>query len=70
MRRDRLQIRVPRLPPSRIVPTDLVSRGSDDDQRLVEGHEGLAQPGGVVAQERVDTPHPWIIDIGLEELPP
>ena len=70
MRRDGLQIRVPGLPPSRIVPTDLIPRRSDDDQRLVERHEGLAQPGGVVAQERVDASHPRIINISFEELPP
>ena len=48
VRRDRPEVRVPGLPASRVVAPDLIPRRSDDDQRLVEGHEGLAQPRGVV----------------------
>ena len=70
MRRGGLQIRVPGLPPPRIVAPDLIPRRSDDDQRLVEGHEGFTQTSRVVAQERVDTSHPRIVDVGLEELAP
>ena len=70
MRRDGLQIRVPGLPPPRIVAPDLIPRRSDDDQRLVERHEGFTQPGRVVAQKRVDTFHACIIDVSLEELAP
>ncbi len=62
------EVPVPPLPAGDVVAADLVPSAGDDDERSPEGHEQLAQGGGMCAHEGIHRPQHGVRPVGAVEL--